>query len=237
MSKKLKLFFVYLIIIHISLVIVLLKPDFAHRLQSKLGHENSAPELTPHFKRMLSYHKRIDGNVPDGAVIFIGDSITQGLAVIAVSPKSVNYGIGSDTTIGVLERIPAYKSLSHAKAIIIAIGVNDLRRRDNDEIIKNYKQILKKLPENIPIIANAILPVDEEIRNQTRRNDRISSLNIALNSICDGYKNVYFVNLSKQLIDSGNNLADSYHVGDGIHLNTKGYNVWIKELKKALKNA
>jgi hypothetical protein len=118
-NTKKKLFFIYLSIIHVSLIFILLKSDFIPKVQAKLGFEKSTQELTPHFKRMLTYHKRMDGNIPSGAVIFIGDSITQGLAVSAVYPKSVNYGIGSDTTIGVIKRLSDYKSLSRARAIVI----------------------------------------------------------------------------------------------------------------------
>jgi len=237
MSTKRKLLVVYLIIIHILLAFILLKSDFISQVHSRLVSNNITSELTPHFNRMLTYHKRMDGNVPDGAVILIGNSITQGLAVSAVFPKSVNYGIGSDTTIGVLERLSDYKSISRAKAIVIAVGVNDLSRRNNDEIIKNYKKILNKLPNNIPVIASAVLPVDEIIKNKTGRNNRISDLNVALDSLCENYINVHFVNPSKLLIDSDNNLSTLYHVGDGVHLNTKGYNILINELRKALKNA
>lgn len=237
MSTKRKLAFVYLIIIHVSLVVILAKTDFISRVISRIGFENNASELTPYFYTMLTHHKWMDGSVPIGAIIIIGDSITQGLAVSAVSANSVNFGIGSDTTVGVLERLPDYKSLSRARAIILAIGVNDLRRRSNDAIVNNYKKILNQLPINIPIIASAILPIDEEIKNKRGlNNNRISALNIAIRSLGESHKNVYFANPTKQLIDSDNNLLDLYHVGDGVHLNTRGYDVWIRELRKALEN-
>lgn len=237
MSTKRKLAFFYLIIIHISLAFILANSDFISRVTSRLGFENSASELPPHFYRMLTHHKWMDGNVPSGAVILIGDSITQGLAVSAVSAKSVNFGIGSDTTVGVLKRLSDYKSLSRARAIVLAIGVNDLKRRGNDAIVNNYKKILNELPVNIPIITSAVLPIDEEIKNKRGLNNRISALNDAIKSLSESHKNVYFMDPTKQLIDSDNNLLDSYHVGDGVHLNTRGYDVWIRELRKALENA
>ena len=98
----------YLIAIHVFLVIVLLNSDFIVRLSNKLGvgnHQTKSSELTAYYHRMLGYHERMDGNVPDGAVIFIGDSITQGLCVSEVALQSVNYGIGTDTTFAVEEII------------------------------------------------------------------------------------------------------------------------------------
>ena len=157
----------YLLCIHILLAVVLLKSDFVFRVQNKLGigiQQARTLELTPHYHRMLGYHKRMDGNVPDRAVIFIGDSLTQGLCVSAVAVPSVNYGIGSDTTVGVLQRLSEYRSIDRAAAVVIAIGINDLRRRSDAEILDNYETILARIPESIPVIASAVLPVDEPVR-------------------------------------------------------------------------
>ena len=242
MSKKAKIFIGYLIIIHILLIIILFKPNLVPKAQSKLsGIMKNETEIIPryydikHYNMMLMVHKWMDNSVPDDAVIFIGDSITQGLVVSNVSPKSVNFGIASDTTFGLLERLPDYNSFSRAKAIVLAIGVNDLRARDNNSIVENYKIILNGLPSNVPIIASAVLPIDETIRINTS-NNRISRLNVALSSLSENYKNVRFINPSKQLMDLENNLSDSYHTGDGLHLNAKGYKIWVNELIKALKN-
>jgi len=121
----------YLIGIHLFLAVVLLKSDFNDRVEHKFGIHTAAqsPEITQHFHRMLHYHKRMDGNVPEGSVIFIGDSITQGLCVSAIASPAVNYGIGSDTTVGILQRLPYYNSIKRASAVVLAIGINDIRRR------------------------------------------------------------------------------------------------------------
>ena len=96
---------------------------------------------------MLGYHKRMDGNIPDDSTIFIGDSLTQSLAVSAISPRSVNYGIGNDTLIGVLKRIGEYKSIYRSSMIVIAVGINDLKIGKNiEEILYNYEAIIKKIP-------------------------------------------------------------------------------------------
>jgi hypothetical protein len=153
----------YLIAIHALLVVVLLKSDFIVRVQDKLGASNypsKSSELTDHYHRMLEYHKRMDKNVPDGAVIFIGDSITQGLCVSAVAMPSVNYGIGSDTTFGVSQRLLDYQAVSRAGAVVIAIGINDLKYRSDNDIAENYRTILEQI-QTTPVIISAVLPVDE----------------------------------------------------------------------------
>jgi hypothetical protein len=136
---KRRIILVYVIAIHMLFGIVLIKSDFIQRVETKLGFVKPKIEITEHFHRMLRYHSRMDGNVPKQSVIFIGDSITQGLAVTAVINPSVNYGIGSDTTVGVLNRLPVYKSIEKASTVVIAIGVNDMEYRSNEEILRNLK--------------------------------------------------------------------------------------------------
>jgi len=190
--------------------------------------------ISPHYNTMVTYHKRVDGNVPDQAIIFIGDSITQGLAVAAVTPLAVNYGIGKDTTVGVLERIPKYHSLARAKAIVLAIGVNDLRQRSNEELLANFEAIFSRLPSEVPLIVSAILPVDTRVWPEPDHNERIDQVNAELKLLCLRYPTSCFVNCSDRLRDAEQNLAANFHIGDGIHLSAAGYTVWIDALRGGL---
>jgi len=53
-----------------------------------ISAQNADRDITAHYKRMMVYHRYMEGSVPDGAVLFIGDSITQGLCVVAVCDKA-----------------------------------------------------------------------------------------------------------------------------------------------------
>ncbi|MCP5002955.1 MAG: hypothetical protein GY941_03255 [Planctomycetes bacterium] len=232
---------IYLIGIHVLLTIVLLKSNFIDRVQSKLGIQQAElhPEITQHFHRRLCYHRRMDGNVPDGAVIFIGDSITQGLCVSATVSPSVNYGIGSDTTVGVLQRLPNYRSIDRASAIVLAIGINDITRRSNDEILENYRNIIEQIPKTTPVVFSAVLPLDENSRDkwQGRNQDRIRGLNSSMKHLAKAERHVFFVDAGPLLVDRSGNLADKYHSGDGIHLNSEGNAIWIDVLKTGIQRA
>ena len=119
----------YIVTLHLVVGGMLWKSDFLDRVNSRLGliEQLPKPEISEYYHRILRYHERSVDSVPDDSVIFIGDSITQGLCVSAVQPNAVNFGIGSDTTTGVLMRIPAYMpALERAKCIVLAIGVKHL---------------------------------------------------------------------------------------------------------------
>jgi lysophospholipase L1-like esterase len=192
------------------------------------------PELSDYFHRLVRYHSRMDGNVPDGAVVFIGDSITQGLCVSAVAPLSVNYGIGSDTTVGVLNRLSTYQSVNRASVIVIEVGVNDLARRSDEEILRNYQAIADRLPAGKPVIFNAVMPLDEEVHPWKGYNSRIKALNAGLKALCDKSARLHYVDIGPLLVDGKGNFADELHDGDGVHPNAKSNALWIAELRKKI---
>lgn len=230
------IFTFYLMLIHIFIGVTILKTDIISRIQVKLGYEVIEDELTPHFHTMLAFHKRVDKHIPDNSVLFIGDSLTQGLAVSAIFPQSVNFGIGQDTSFGVITRLPHYSSIPRSKLVVIAIGVNDLSRRGNNEIIENYREIIGLIPEKIPILFSAILPINEIASNRAGDNIRIERVNKVLKEICLNNHKLYFINTSKSFVDSKGNLSSGYHSGDGVHLNSLGNGIWISKLKAAVLN-
>jgi lysophospholipase L1-like esterase len=189
---------------------------------------------------MLRYHRRMDANVPDHAVVVIGDSLVQGLCTDAIAQPSVNYGIGSDTTVGVLGRLAAYQdSMRRASAAILAIGVNDLLHRDNPEILANYRRILEAIPPGPAIVCSALLPINERTypRPSPVRNARIQDLNAGLRTLCAENPRWHFVDAGPQLVDAEGNLLANLEDGDGIHLNPAGNRLWIEALRSALRNA
>ncbi|KXO09164.1 N-Acetylneuraminate cytidylyltransferase [Moritella sp. JT01] len=235
MKSRNKVWCGYVVGLHIIIAVILVKSDFIELVGRKIGVYQPT-EISDYYNIITTYHKRMDGSVPEGATIFIGDSITQGLATAAISEYSVNYGIGFDTTVGVINRLPFYKSVTTAKSIVIAIGVNDLKRRENSRIVKNYQKILNFIPKDKKIILSAVLPVDERVSSVKVSNKRILQLNSALKKMSTNYVNVIFINSSNMLQEPNGNLKSTFHTGDGVHLNTDGYRVWISLLRKALDN-
>jgi len=225
---------VYLVSIHALLLVVFLKSDFIYLISKKIWPNREYVEGSFHYHEMLAYHKRMDGNIPKNATIFIGDSLTQSLAVSAITPYAVNYGIGHDTSKGVLDRLNQYTSIQHSKIIVIAIGINDLKfNKKEKEILSNLEKIIKILPNKKPIIFNSMHPVDEQsLNSDSIKNRKITSINSDLEKICSKYSNVHFIDTYKVLSNNSGNLLNKYHVGDGLHLNTQGYQVWINLIRE-----
>ncbi|MGB1309947.1 MAG: GDSL-type esterase/lipase family protein [Leucothrix sp.] len=230
---------IWLVAIHAFAFLAMWDTDLPYRIDRTLGTRLlNPPEITTLYEDMLGSHQQLDGSVKPGSVIFLGDSLTQGLNVAAVANNAINYGIGMDSSVGLLRRIPSYPSLKQASTVVIAIGINDLLRakRSPKAIIKNYHAILNHLStlasNKRTIIVQAVFPVDEQL-GLTGLNKQIVQLNQQLQTLAiqRGYP---FINLYDQFTNHAGQLKPSLHIGDGIHLNNNGYRLWIRALKQEI---
>jgi len=222
----------WLLIVHAFALLAILETDIAYRVDRKLGLGLIASrEITPLYTEMVGSHEQLDGSVESGSIIFLGDSITQALNVAAITHPAINYGVGMDTSYGLIQRLPKYESLKRASHIVIAIGINDLIRthRYDKVLVSNFQKIFDLLPKGIPVTVQAMLPVDERVTLKGF-NQRIDLLNESL-AVLTSSNGGNFINVQPELRDKQGNLKAQYHIGDGLHLNTEGYRIWINALR------
>lgn len=229
-------FLLFFITIGFVIAAIVLKSGFFDQISSQARLSLAeTQEITPFHKRIVRYHKRISGNVPAGAVQYIGDSFVQGFTVSAVAAPAVNYGIGGDTTVGMLARIPQYGSLETARAIVLLGGFNDLWHRDEADIAKNFEKMLALIPASRPVIIVGVFPTDPRVVAAfDGMNARIKSLNKGLAQVCADDARCRFVDIGGELVDAEGMLNPELHDGDGLHLNAAGNAVLIRALKDAL---
>jgi lysophospholipase L1-like esterase len=224
--------YAYVAALHGLLLFILMHSNFIAKVLSHNPFKN--PDITSHYRTMLSYQKLIDSAVLPGSNLFFGDSLTQGLAVSVLNGRNVNFGIGQDTTVGLLKRLPDYSSLRHARAVVIAIGVNDLWIRDVKKTVENYAKILNEIPDAMPIIVNSVFPVDPSSLKSSLNHHLVHELNQKLIILSRSRENTTFIDMTSDFSDKNGALKPQFHVGDGLHINTAGYQVWIEKLEKAL---
>jgi lysophospholipase L1-like esterase len=203
----------------------------------KLAHYQLAyvfeAALPREYVRYVEIHVEADALATPGAVVFIGDSILATLPVHTLASNAINFSIGGDTTTGVLYRIPRYSSIQQAKAIVLSVGINDIGKNSNANIIQRYQQILALLPPHIPIVFNCVLPIDQRVFT-ARDNGRIRSLNQMIQAMPRGNRRLVIVDCYDDLLDASGNLNPAYHTGDGLHLNPEGQQVLCAALRLAL---
>lgn len=166
-----------------------------------------------------------------GAVVFVGDSITQGWGSLAKDfpyLKVANRGISGDTTRQVLYRIKEDVISLKPTAIVLLIGTNDLGLGGNpDDAAENVKAILTQirteLPET-PVIVCKVMPRDPRFAEKIKR----------LNALVDDFikNDSRFIRCDTWSIYADENGGVSKEeFPDLLHPNAKGYAKWKMALE------
>lgn len=169
-----------------------------------------------------------------GAVVFLGDSITQGwnsLAQDFPTLKVANRGIGGDTTRGVLYRLEADVLDLKPAAVVLLIGTNDIglgaKPEDIADNIKVLLAAMKKSNPNMPVIVCKVMPSSEK---QHRPADKIEKLNALVDDIVKS--DPQFIRCDTWSIyadENGDSPKDEFP--DLLHPNAIGYAKWTAALK------
>lgn len=176
--------------------------------------------------------------------IFIGDSLTDGLAAYELLPREqvlADTGINPQT---ILTRecigeegaeqtvVEAAADLDPAK-IYIMLGSNGVAFLNFDDIIGWYGELIDALQANHPdaeIYVQSILPVtaDKHLEQELLTNERITELNGMIAEMA-AEKGCFYLNVSEAVADENGCLPDELSA-DGMHFGVSTYRVWLDYL-------
>jgi lysophospholipase L1-like esterase len=180
-----------------------------------------------------------------GAVVFLGDSITEGWSTLAKDfpkLKVANRGIGGDITCGVLYRLKADVLSLNPVAIVLLIGTNDAGDgASGEDVAANIQLILlaiKNANPKIKVIVCKVMPRAE--RNGAIYTpiyaEKIQKANSLVEQFVKGQPNFAICDTwSIYADDKGNPNPEDFNA-DHLHLNSAGYAVWKKALDPVLAN-
>lgn len=193
------------------------------------------PEKIRFYQASLeTMYKRQAQNLPDGSILFFGDSHIQGLAVTAISPLAVNFGIGHQQLKHLAVNIKNYPGISRAKKIIIGIGVNDLLHQQHAELYDSIPQLLAAIDCcRDKVLLLGLMPINEQILGRTGLNQQISTFNLHLQQTAYA-ADIAFLDLYKVFSDPAGQLVHTFDLGDGLHLSQAGYQVLIQQLQQVI---
>jgi lysophospholipase L1-like esterase len=188
------------------------------------------------YRSMMAYTTRQDANTLPSTTIFIGDSHVQGLAAGRLANSALNLGIGGDTSRTLLTRWPYYTSLNSAAQIYIGIGINDLLKAEEAQLLANLHAIIALAPKHTPILLGGLLPVAATAQYRKNVNALIGQYNQQLKELSEKYENVEFVDYQSVFSRNDGSARADLLLNDGLHLNPAGYEVFIQVLAKHLNN-
>jgi lysophospholipase L1-like esterase len=206
-------------------------------------------QRTFYFNRIEEFKKRPIGK---DKIVFLGNSLTKGGGDWSKrfnAENIVNRGISGDYTNGILKRL---EEIIHyqPRAVFLMAGINEFWSDNSDRpyitpkhVAKNIITICKRIKEKSPeteIFIQTILPVNNQQYLDVKKvdynfllsdysptvNDQVRQTN----SILMRNNEFTVINLYKLFLND-ESILDTTMSSDGIHINEKGYQVWVNKIK------
>ena len=187
-------------------------------------------------EKRAAWAKRLEAD--RGAVVFLGDSITQGwgddFGGSFPGMKAANRGISGDTTRGMLHRLEHDVLALQPAAVVLLMGTNDLEEKAAPEVIAgNLKLILAALHAHnatMPIVLCQVFP---SAASKSRPADLIRKVNELYAASVKGNAQVTFVETWPMFADAAGD-AKPAEFPDLLHPNKAGYDRWAMALRPVL---
>lgn len=177
-------------------------------------------------------------------IVFLGNSITDyGEWQELFNNRHIkNRGISGDRSGWMLDRLDPIIA-GHPKKLFLLIGTNDLAAGVSpEEVAQNVGKILDRFGEESPwtkIYVQSIFPVNgadtkAKPRNHWKKGEEIIETNKLIEALCEGRKNVLYIDVYSALVDE-KGMLDKRYTNDGLHLMGEGYLVWKGVIEKYVK--
>ncbi len=187
-------------------------------------------------KRWPEFRKRWAGEVEkdQGAVVFLGDSITQGWGKDFKGNfegvKLANRGIGGDTTRGMLIRLKDDVLSLNPSAVVLLMGTNDIEVGIEPEAIgRNFQKIIAALKvhnSEMPIVLCRIFPSSPE---KSRPAETIQKVNALFEAVVKNDPQITVLD-SWTLFAQKDGDSNPEWFRDRLHLNPAGYLRWANSI-------
>lgn len=188
------------------------------------------PEFPPYYYTRVSVFE--DNPIPNGGIVFLGDSLTDHNEWEEVFPNAYNRGISGDNTQGLNMRLNQIMAGKPSK-IFLMIGINDfIQGYRKEKILGSYTSIIKRFHEELPdtkVYIQSVLPVNNKMSNLVVKNQDIQWFNRELTLLANqnGYT---FIDLYSLYVNEKNQLNQKVTV-DGAHLDGPAYKLWENKIK------
>jgi len=169
-----------------------------------------------------------------GAVVFLGDSITQGwgdsMGNTFADLKVANRGISGDTTRGMLFRLQEDVLALKPSAVVMLMGTNDLEEGAEPEMIAaNVKAIVAQLKKHSPQLPIVLCRVFPSSATKSRPADKIKKINELCAAAVAGDPQISVLD-TWALFANAEGDAKSEEFPDLLHPNEASYVKWGKAL-------
>ncbi|WP_423148516.1 GDSL-type esterase/lipase family protein [Rubrolithibacter danxiaensis] len=198
--------------------------------------ENVFAQKVPFWNDIQAFKKQDSLRFPPkDAILFIGSSsFTKWKDVQSYFPeyKIINRGFGGSTLKDLIRYADDIITPYHAKQIVIYCGDNDLAESDTvtpQLVFSRFKKLFNMIrdkQDNVNVTYVSIKP------SPSRKHlmPKMAETNKLIKDYLKSQKATAFVDVYSKMLNEKGNPTGEIFLGDSLHMNSKGYKIWKKEI-------
>jgi lysophospholipase L1-like esterase len=170
---------------------------------------------------------------PANAVLFIGSSSIRFWKTLETDfpgYRVINRGFGGsdlDDSTAFADRIVAPY---HPSALVIYAGDNDLQGGDSPEQVRDdFAAFVKKVRQNQPDLPIAFIAIKPSVARVALLADILKADRL-IRQWAMTQKNVAFLDVVPAMLDAQGQPKPDLFIEDGLHMNAKGYALWVAQV-------
>jgi lysophospholipase L1-like esterase len=180
-------------------------------------------------------------NIPrQQEILFIGSSsFTKWQDVQEYFPNHpiINRAFGGSTLLNLIQYKNDILNPYHPKQIVIYCGENDIANDDKvtGEVVYNrFRKLFKIIKQKYPDVFVAYVSMKPSPLRWHLREKMIDG-NSRIETFLEKEKNTVFISIWDKMLDEKGKPMGEIFVKDSLHMNSKGYEIWKKEIAPNLK--
>ncbi len=175
---------------------------------------------------------------PQNATLFIGSSSIVGWDTQKwfSDIENINRGFGGSQINDSWYYAESIIIPYHPKTIVFYAGDNDTADGKSPEMIfVNFKAFAIKIRQALPETRLIYISIKPSI-DRWKIWPQMQKANGYIKNYCEKQKNMYFVDVSKVMLDASGSPIKAIFSPDGLHMNEKGYGRWTSLVRPLLDN-
>tara|TARA_R110002049_G_scaffold70983_2_gene183098 strand:- start:3303 stop:3947 length:645 start_codon:yes stop_codon:yes gene_type:complete len=166
-------------------------------------------------------------------IVFTGSSsirMWKNLETMFPNHQIINSGFGGSQSSDLYQYYQELILQYNPKKVFIYEGDNDVAsKKRTKDIIANTQQIVSKIKENNNATQVIIIAAKPSIARWNLKR-RYRRLNRAFEKLCEQDSSLEYANVWDIMLD-GKKVRQDIFIGDGLHMNSKGYDLWFSVIK------
>lgn len=201
---------------------------------------HSFAQKIPFYNDIQAFKKEDSLKAPiKNPILFVGSSsFTKWTALQHDFPSLpvLNRAFGGSTLLDVIRFQNDVVFKYKARKIVIYCGENDLASSETitpKEVFNRFKTLYKSIKKREPKVPIVYISIKPSI-SRWKMKDRQIETNKLIENYINKKQNIVFVDIWDKMLDENGNPKKDIFSPDRLHMNEKGYQIWIEALKDKL---